>query len=143
MPAIYRRLGKQTLELCNGRRVNSYHIVDACVLTEDRPLFRVGAFFLTWFIAGLVVNAVMGANTKAGTYDSVQSTILFVGLCLPLILLVKRKHFMIRVTGSSGEVLLSMDIPEGEKSAHRMVDGLMYEVEQSSMYNTIEPHYEQ
>jgi hypothetical protein len=140
MPAIYRRLGKQTLELCNGRRVNSYHIVDACVLREERSLFRVGPFLWSWLIAGFIVNAAMGANAKSGTYDSVQGTISLIGFCLPLVLFVKRKHSMVRITGSSGEVLLLMDIPEGEATAHEMVDGLMYEVEQSASYNMIEPY---
>lgn len=140
MPAIYRRIGKQTLELCNGRRVNSYHIVDACVISEERSLFRVGPFLWSWLIAGLIVNVLMGASSKSGTYDSVQGTIAFVGLCLPLVLFIKRKHSMVRITGSSGEVLLLMDIPEGAVTAHEMVDGLMYEVERSASYNMIEPY---
>jgi hypothetical protein len=140
MPAIFRRLGTQTIELCNGRKVNTYHVVDSCVVVESRRIFPPFMFLVGWLVLGLVVNGAMGASTKGGVYDSTQSTIMFLGFLLPLLLFLKRTHFLIRVTGTSGEVLLLLEVPEGEETAYQMVNGLMREVEKSASYTMLEPH---
>jgi hypothetical protein len=142
MPAIFRRLGTQTIELCNGRKVNTYHIVDSCVVAESRRVFPPFMFLVGWVLLGLIVHVAMGSSAKGGTYDSTQSTITLLGFLLPLLLLLKRTHFLIRVTGTSGEVLLLLEIPEGEETAHQMVNGLMREVEKSASYTMLEPYRE-
>jgi hypothetical protein len=139
MPAVFRRLGPQTVELCNGRRVNTYHIVDSCVVSEERPIFPVGPFLFVWVVLGLIVTGALGvAARNSGTEPNMG--IFWAGLLLPALLLIKRTHYSIRVTGSSGEVLLFVEVPEGAEVASQMADGLMREVEKTASFNVIEPY---
>jgi len=60
MPAIFHRLGAQTLELCNGIRVNAYEIADSSVVVEKRLLVPVGRFLVLWVSIWVIVAGAFG-----------------------------------------------------------------------------------
>ena len=59
---------------------------------------------------------------------------------MPLVLLIRRKHYKVKVTGVCGETLLLLDVPEGAQVASRMANELMREAKKSPSFNLLEPY---
>jgi hypothetical protein len=139
MSAIFHRLGAQTLELCNGRRVNVCDIADSSVVVEKRSIVPVGPFLALWALLWVVVAGAVGIfdlNRDAQSNEGV----VWGGYLMPLVLFIRRKHYKVRVKGTRGETLLLIDVPEGAQVASRMADGLMREVKKSPSFNLLEPY---
>jgi len=87
--------------------------------------------WITWLVAGLIVNAAMGASTNGGEYNAAQGFVLFAGLLIgPIAILCYRasKGVFLDVEGT-GSRITSFEVgsytAEAEAKAYALADELI------------------
>jgi hypothetical protein len=118
------------IRFASGQRARAAEIqsVDVSIRRNTRSSLPL---WIGWLVAGLIVNAAMGASTNGGEYNAVQGFVLFAGLLGGLIaisLYRGRKGVFLDVEGT-GSRITSFEVgsytAEAEAKAYALADELI------------------